>query len=297
MKISILNKHTDKSALGHYISQIKLFLYDMTCDYPFFGEWLNMAMSELTTGRREALVLTEEDKPRRLIGLTILKNDPEEKKICTIRVAPDYQRQGWGTALIKKSMEILGTDKPLITVSEKHIGVFKAFLKQFDFRVVNKVKSLYHVGEYEYFFNVPYLHRNVLISIKAQYVDKILSGEKKVEFRRKCFSKDVTRAYIYESAPVSAIIGYFEVAGIETDRPMAIWQKYYDIGGILESDFFKYANGPEFMSAIRIGKIHQFKTKIHLNDLKEYGMMSVPQNYCNIDNVGVIKKLNDIVAI
>lgn len=291
MKISILNKHTDKSALGHYISQVKLFLYDMTCDYPFFGEWLNMAMSELTTGRREALVLTEEDKPSRLIGLTILKNDPEEKKICTIRVAPDFQRQGWGTALIKKSMEILGTDKPLITVSNKHIDVFKAFLKQFDFRVVNKVKSLYHIGEYEYFFNVPYVHRNVLISIKQQYVEKIISGEKKVEFRRKCFSKDIKRAYIYASAPVSAVIGYFDVAGLDTESPDNIWQRYADAGGILENDFFKYANASEMMTAIRIGKICQFKTKIRLSDLREYGMMSVPQNYCYIDNVMAVKYL------
>lgn len=291
MKISILNKYTDKSVLRHYTGQVRLFLYDMTCDYPFFGEWLNMAMSELTTGRREALVLTEEDKPRRLIGLTILKNDPEEKKICTIRIAPDFQHRGWGTVLIKKSMEILGTDKPLITVSEKHIDVFKAFLKQFDFQVVNKMKSLYHVGEYEYFFNVPYLHRNVLISIKPQYVDKILSGEKKVEFRRKCFSKDVKRAYIYASAPESAIIGYFEVVSLDTESPDNIWQRYADVGGIIESDFFKYANGSEVMTAIQVGKICQFKTNIHLCDLKEYGMMSVPQNYCYIDNVMVVKYL------
>ena len=169
MILSVLNAQTEKSILQHYTGQIQLFLYDLTCDYPFFKEWLD-------TGLRQIVIITDIDNPLRVIGLTILKTEPIEKKMCTIRVDKNYQRRGYGTALIKKSLEIMGTNYPLATVSEKHIDAFRPFFKQFGFHIASKVKSLYHEGEYEYFFNVPYKHRDVMMSIKPKYVNAIFKG-------------------------------------------------------------------------------------------------------------------------
>lgn len=41
----------------------------------------------------------------------------------------------------------------------------------------------------------------VLLSIKPEFVKKIISGEKKYEFRRKIFKRDVKIVIIYASYP------------------------------------------------------------------------------------------------
>lgn len=293
MNIGILNAQTEKSFLQHYTGQIQLFLYDLTCDYPFFGEWLKKALSEIVTGRRTVVILTQEGNPQRVIGLTILKTDPQEKKICTIRIHKDYQRRGYGTQLVKKSLEILGTSTPLATVSEKHIAAFKPFFRQFGFNIVGKVKSLYHIGEFEYFFNIPYIHRNVLISIKPQYAMKILSGEKTVEVRRKSFPYTIQRAYIYASTPVRRIVGYIDVDSQDTDTPEVIWNRYKELSSIIQDDYDKYADDCCAMTAILIKRAYAYDNPLSIEEVLG-DRASAPQNYCYIDNVSVLKRMDVI---
>ena len=259
MNVSVLNSQTEKSILQHYTGQIQLFLYDLTCDYPFFKEWLDKALSEIKTGSRQIVILTDQDHPLRVIGLTILKTESNEKKICTIRVDKDYQRQGYGTELIKRSLEILGTRYPLVTVSEKHIDAFKPFFKQFGFHIANKVKSLYHEGEYEFFFNIPYQHRNVLMSLKPKYTNAIFEGRKRVEFRKICFDDSVKRVFVYSSAPVKRIVGYFTIEKVFKDTPDRLWRQYENVGGILREDFMNYYSNVDEGCAIVIKDVTPYQ--------------------------------------
>ena len=88
------------------------------------------------------------------------------------------------------------------------------------------------------------MHTSVLLSIKPQYVDAIVRGEKKYEFRKQIFkSTNVTKVYIYSSSPIQKIIGYFKLNSILTGHPEYIWQKCSKYGGIDEHDFFKYYEG------------------------------------------------------
>ena len=290
MTISILNAQTEKSMQQHYAGQILLFLYDLTCDYPFFGEWLKKALSEIRDGKRQVVLLTDESKPLRVIGLTILKTYLYEKKICTIRVAKDYQRQGYGTELVKKSLKILNTDHPLATVSEKHIDAFKPFFKQFGFHIASKVKSIYHEGDYEYFFNVPYEHRNVLMSIKPKYANAIFNGSKRVEFRKSCFAETVTRVYVYSSAPVKRIIGFFSVEKIDKDAPQKLWERFEKVGGIQQEDFMSYFSGLEEGYAIVVKDVELLENNLTVAEVfgRNY---TVPQNYRYIDNVEILHVL------
>ncbi|MDR3223832.1 MAG: hypothetical protein LBT66_08920 [Methanobrevibacter sp.] len=52
---------------------------------------------------------------------------------------------------------------------------------------------------------------NVLISIKPNYVEKIVSKEKTYELRRTIFKKEVKKAFIYSTYPEKKIIGYFRL--------------------------------------------------------------------------------------
>jgi len=42
---------------------------------------------------------------------------------------------------------------------------------------------------------------DVIISINPQYVETIISGIKKFEFRKSIFRRDIRRIYIYETRP------------------------------------------------------------------------------------------------
>jgi predicted transcriptional regulator len=55
----------------------------------------------------------------------------------------------------------------------------------------------------------------VILSIKPQFARKIFEGSKLFEFRRSIFKNpDVNKVVVYASAPISKIVGEFEIEEI-----------------------------------------------------------------------------------
>ena len=126
---------------------------------------------------------------------------------------------------------------------------------------------------------------NVLMSIKPEFVDKILTGEKQYEFRKSIFKENVERIYIYSSYPVKKIVGYFEVDEIIHKSPKELWDSYSDVSGISEKDFFKYFKDHEKGYAIKINNLNVFDEFI---EMKDY---TGPQSFCYIENSDYLMKL------
>ncbi len=103
---------------------------------------------------------------------------------------------------------------------------------------------------------------NALLSIKPIYAHSILSGKKKVEFRKASFKRDVRKIYIYSSAPDKRIIGYFLVKEIVSDKPKNLWNKYNEVGSISKKDFFNYYLNKEIGYSILIDKAFKFRNPI-----------------------------------
>ena len=102
----------------------------------------------------------------------------------------------------------------------------------------------------------------VFLPIKPQYAEKLLSGEKHFEFRRKTFGQHVTHIVVYASSPVKQILGIVEIKQIHRDTPSATWQKTFETAGIAKSDFFEYFAGVDTAYAIEIKQ----RTKIRLKN-------------------------------
>ena len=97
-----------------YYKEIYNFLKRLNIEYPGFSRWykgLFLENKELWDDRE--IIICE--KEYRIAGVSILKSTEEEKKICTLRVAAPFQRQGIGRKLMEMSFEWLQEDKPLIT--------------------------------------------------------------------------------------------------------------------------------------------------------------------------------------
>lgn len=290
MKIICLDKTTSSNVLIPIFERLRKILEDLEYCYPFFSIWLEKVFKELTNSDRRKILLCVEGNCFNILGLAIIKNDSIEKKICTLRVLSGYQRRGIGTALLKRCLVELNDPLPLITVSGMLMDSFGPFLKRNGFKIKDKVKSIYKKGSYEYFFNKEYEHSVVLISIQPIYAKAIAEKTKTVEFRKKIFAETVKRVYVYESAPIKKIIGFFEKSEIDVDTPENLWNKYHQVGVIIKEEYEEYYKGHYFGYAIHINNFYSFAEP--LDPLMFDPSFRAPQSYCYIDNVEFLNWLN-----
>ena len=115
---------------------------------------------------------------------------------------------------------------------------------------------------------------NVLLSVKPEYVDKILAHEKLYEFRKSIFKQNVERIYIYSTYPVKKIVGYFKVTEIIHRSPKKLWELFWEVSGISEKDFFRYYSGADKGFAIKIDNLVIFDEFIDMNDFDDFSRRS-----------------------
>lgn len=69
-----------------------------------------------------------------IVGLSILKKDINEKKICTLLVSDDFQKRGYGKLLLEDSFKFLGTTKPLITIPAYSVDRFSSIISAYNWK-------------------------------------------------------------------------------------------------------------------------------------------------------------------
>ena len=98
--------------------------------------------------------------------------------------------------------------------------------------------------------------RTALISIHPEHAEKILSGTKKLEFRRRWTTRSVKTLFIYVTAPVQRIIGFATIARVTQGTPNQLWRLSREIdGGISRRQLFHYFDGSRRGVAIELKKI------------------------------------------
>ncbi len=117
----------------------------------------------------------------------------------------------------------------------------------------------------------------ILLSIHPRYVEAILDGRKRVEFRKSAFQRSVSRVVIYATRPVMKIVGYFEVKEVERASPENVWQRYGEVGSTDEEFFFAYYGSRQSAVAISIGDVTELDRPISLPEIDEN--MRPPQSF------------------
>ena len=106
-----------------------------------------------------------------------------------------------------------------------------------------------------------------MLSIKPEYVDRILKGEKTYEFRRRIFRRhDVDTIVIYATSPKSAVVAEATIGGILEETAEGIWEQTHDHGGIDEDGFMDYFKGSDIAYAIELSQVTRFPEPIPLSD-------------------------------
>ena len=78
------------------------------------------------------------------------------------------------------------------------------------------------------------------MSIRPEFAFRLLSGEKRVEFRRRAAARKVTHILIYATSPVCAVVAVAEIERLEYGSPQTLWRAFRSVGGIRYSDFVNY---------------------------------------------------------
>ncbi|PMI59602.1 ASCH domain-containing protein [Vibrio splendidus] len=103
-----------------------------------------------------------------------------------------------------------------------------------------------------------------LLSIKPEFVEKIISGEKLFEYRKAVFKRpEVKSVVIYSTMPEGKIVGEFTIGEILAKHPEELWEETKTASGINKSFFDEYFNEREVAYAIQIKDFKRYATPIN----------------------------------
>jgi predicted transcriptional regulator len=133
-----------------------------------------------------------------------------------------------------------------------------------------------------------------LLSIKPEFANKILDGSKVCEFRKTKFSRKITHAVVYSTAPEKKVTGFFKVSHVWSAYPNLVWNECRDFGaGISRERFFEYYKGCSVAVVIEVHKVYRLRQPIALTELN--GELKAPQSFRYLDE-SVIDKLRPLCA-
>lgn len=122
----------------------------------------------------------------------------------------------------------------------------------------------------------------ILLSIHPQFVKKIISGEKKFEFRKVKTKKfQPKKIFIYSTAPDSKIVAVADIVEILEAHPKIIWNKTKDYAGINHKFFLEYYKDKDKAIAYKISNVKEFSNP---KNIKEVGIKSAPQSFMYLNN-------------
>ena len=268
-------------------------------DYQDFCSWHSRHLD------RDAFVCQKNSK---ICALLILKDNEKEKillkkgslpercrtKICTLKVSSDMRLQGLGESMLSAALEHWQKQKSqeiYITVFPKYKSLVSLLKKHGFENAGEKPKGeLVYIKSKKCAGCKPYINctktknktcpkennKTILLSIAPKYVQKIIDGTKKYEYRTKVAKENIDAIVIYCTAPVKKVVAKAQVIGILQDAPSALLDKTKDFSGVSKEFFDKYFDNKKIAYAYRLGKIEVYKKA---KTLEEFGLSTAPQSF------------------
>ena len=129
-------------------------------DYPGYKEWfLNKQVKGIGIDRDIIFAVYNDE----IVGVSSIKYDDSEKKICTLYIKKCFRKNQIGSRLVKISCEELETLKPLITISSNKLPEYRRIISKYNWECDESIAGLYSKDTDEYVFNGSlYVRKNSL---------------------------------------------------------------------------------------------------------------------------------------
>ena len=111
----------------------------------------------------------------------------------------------------------------------------------------------------------------MLLTIKPQYVEKIIAVQKKFEFRKFRCRDGIDTIVIYATAPTKKVVGEVRLLDIIKDDVEDVWQETKDFSGIPKKDYNAYYKEHKVAVAYQLGEV----TVYDEHKTREYWMIRV----------------------
>ena len=119
----------------------------------------------------------------------------------------------------------------------------------------------------------------VLLSIKPEFAEKILDGEKLFEFRKSIpKAKGVKTIVLYATMPVGKVVGEFDIEEFLSDSPSGLWNVTFKHSGITKRFFNEYFQGRSIAYAIKVRKVRRYEKPLDIKVLLRG--RTAPQSFC-----------------
>lgn len=154
--------------MSYTIESIKNYMYDINefknvaekvyeitdfinVDYPKHKEWYwNKQVPGVLSEERDILFIRIDGN---VVGVSFLKNTKAEKKICTLYVKEECRGMKMGTNLIEESIQMLGTEKPVITIADYKLDMFTTVIEKYGWELTEVVEGYYNETSKELVYN------------------------------------------------------------------------------------------------------------------------------------------------
>lgn len=123
--------------------------------------------------------------------------------------------------------------------------------------------------------------RDVVLSIKPAFSERILDGRKTVELRRRfpVSAPNGTLAYIYSTSPVKAMVGTAAIRDVLKLPVEQIWTEFEATASIERDQFNAYFDGLEQGFALVLDDAKAFSRPLPLSELREKFGFEPPQSF------------------
>lgn len=118
------------------------------------------------------------------------------------------------------------------------------------------------------------------MSIKPEFVEEIIRGNKKFEYRKRIFKRtDITSIVVYATKPYGKVVGEFEIEKIIVDTPDNIWKQTRKQAGTPKTYFDDYFKDHSKGFAIQIKEFIEYEKPLDLFEF-DPNLKVAPQSFC-----------------
>lgn len=120
----------------------------------------------------------------------------------------------------------------------------------------------------------------IILSIKPQYVEQILCGKKKYEYRKRLCKKDINKIYLYATNPIKKVVGEVEIISKLEEEKETLWNITKQYSGVTYEEYCDYFSTKEVAYAYQLGDVTKYNEPKPLTD---FGIEFSPQSYLYFD--------------
>lgn len=276
--------------------------------YPNIQQWFrDKVVPGLRDGSRVAYLGFEGELPI----LTAVVKKGERAKFCHLRIASDFQDRHLGEVFFAiMALEVRHEAKEIhFTLPESLWEKQRGFFASFGFRDVVPARHQYRLFEEELRTSAQFLDvwraarmrlpklthcfainqytmaPSLLLSIKPDFANRLLRGEKAIEVRRRFNGRwRGVRVVLYSSSPERALVGEATIGNVEAAPPHEIWELHRERIGCSFEELQAYSCDASEVFAIELTDILPYIAKMPLVQVEQLleENLTPPQSYCKL---------------